>query len=143
MCLLFLVGITGIYARQVDKAGWLGLAGFLLLSVSWALLTAFVFAEAFILPPLATRRRSLWMASWGSPMGTPASVNLGALPTIYSLGVGVTLYARRPAVWHRDVPRRHPAALGGRSACRRGHADPPGGAAPARAYSGSRRCRWA
>ena len=28
MCLLFLVGITGLYARQVEKAGWLGLAGF-------------------------------------------------------------------------------------------------------------------
>ena len=31
MCLLFLLGIVGIYARQVNKAGWLGLAGFLLL----------------------------------------------------------------------------------------------------------------
>src|SRR4029450_3883117 len=54
MCLLFLLGIMGIYARQVNKAGWLGLAGFLLLSLSWALQTAFVFAEAFILPLLAT-----------------------------------------------------------------------------------------
>src|SRR5712692_3061676 len=54
MCLLFLLGITGLYARQVNKAGWLGLAGFLLLSLSWALQTAFVFAEAFILPLLAT-----------------------------------------------------------------------------------------
>src|SRR5450631_4513671 len=53
MCLLFLVGITGLYARQVEKAGWLGLAGFLMLIVSWSLQTAFVFAEAFILPPLA------------------------------------------------------------------------------------------
>src|SRR5579859_3888165 len=48
MCFLFLIGITGIYARQVNKAGWLGLAGFLLLSLSWTLQTAFVFAEAFI-----------------------------------------------------------------------------------------------
>src|SRR5436305_8342889 len=54
MCLLFLLGITGIYARQVNKAGWLCLAGFLVLSLSWALQTAFVFAEAFILPLLAT-----------------------------------------------------------------------------------------
>ena len=28
MCMLFLLGITGLYARQVEKAGWLGLAGF-------------------------------------------------------------------------------------------------------------------
>src|SRR5438552_17295583 len=50
MCMLFLVGITGIYARQVNQAGWLGLAGFLMLSLSWTLQTAFVFAEAFIMP---------------------------------------------------------------------------------------------
>ena len=31
MCLLLLLGIVGLYARQVNKAGWLGLAGFLLL----------------------------------------------------------------------------------------------------------------
>src|SRR5215210_1151971 len=40
--------------------------------------------------------------------------------------------ARRPGVWHRGVPRRHPVALGGGSACRRGLVDPRGGAAPAR-----------
>src|SRR5689334_4944066 len=30
MCLLFLLGIGGMYARQANKAGWLGLAGWLL-----------------------------------------------------------------------------------------------------------------
>src|SRR5215204_2734785 len=54
MCFLFLLGITGIYARQAEKAGWLGLAGFLLFSFSWWLQTAFVFAETFILPLLAS-----------------------------------------------------------------------------------------
>src|ERR1044071_9580144 len=41
MCLLFLLGITGIYARQVRESCPLGLAGFLLLSLCWALQTAF------------------------------------------------------------------------------------------------------
>jgi hypothetical protein len=50
MCLLFLLGITGLYARQAHKTGWLGLAGYLLLSLSWGLMTAFVFAETFIMP---------------------------------------------------------------------------------------------
>src|SRR5215210_4606016 len=54
MCLLFLLGIAGLYARQVDEAGWLGLASALLLGLCWALQTAFVFAEAFIAPPLAS-----------------------------------------------------------------------------------------
>src|SRR5437868_11762389 len=53
MCALFLVGITGLYARQAEKAGLLGLVAFLVLGTSWMLQSAFVFAEAFILPPLA------------------------------------------------------------------------------------------
>ena len=90
MCLLFLVGITGVYARQVDKAGWLGLAGFVLLIVSWWLLTAFVFAEAFILPPLASIAPEFVDALLGISYGHTGSVNLGAVPTIFSLGVGVS-----------------------------------------------------
>jgi hypothetical protein len=54
MCLLFLIGIAGLYARQVEEAGWLGLAGFLLLSLCWWLQSAYVFAETFILPQLAS-----------------------------------------------------------------------------------------
>src|SRR5215213_6381667 len=91
MCLLFLIGITGLYARQVNKAGWLGLAGFLLLTLSWWLQTAFVFAEAFILPPLATAAPQFVDGVLGTlARGQASEVNLGALPTIYSLGVGVT-----------------------------------------------------
>jgi hypothetical protein len=90
MCLLFLLGIMGIYARQVEQAGWLGLAGFLLLSLSWALQTAFVFAEAFILPLLATAAPQFVDGVLGAlARGQASEVNLGALPTIYSLGVGV------------------------------------------------------
>ena len=90
MCLLFLLGIAGIYARQVNKAGWLGLAGFLLLSLSWTLQTAFVFAEAFILPPLATMAPEFVDALLRViAAGQTSDVYLGALPTIYSLGVGV------------------------------------------------------
>ena len=37
MCFLALLGITGLYARQVNEAGWLGLAGFLLFSLFWLL----------------------------------------------------------------------------------------------------------
>jgi hypothetical protein len=90
MCLLFLLGIMGIYARQVNKAGWLGLAGFLLLSLSWALQTAFVFAEAFILPLLASTAPQFVDGVLGTiARGQASDVNLGALPTIYSLGIGI------------------------------------------------------
>jgi hypothetical protein len=59
MCFLFVLGITGLYARQAEVAGWLGLAGFLLYSLSWALTASFAFAEAFILPLLATEAPTL------------------------------------------------------------------------------------
>ena len=90
MCLLFLAGITGIYARQVEKAGWLGLAGFLLLILSWWLQTAFVFAEAFILPPLATTAPEFVDGVLGTlAAGRASEVNLGALPAIFTFGVGI------------------------------------------------------
>jgi hypothetical protein len=90
MCLLFLLGIMGIYARQVNSAGWLGLAGFLLLSLSWWLQTAFVFAEAFMFPLLATAAPQFVDGVLGTlARGQASDANLGALPTIYSLGVGV------------------------------------------------------
>jgi hypothetical protein len=90
MCLLFLVGITGLYARQVEKAGWLGLAGFVLLIVSWWLQTAFVFAEAFILPPLAATAPEFVDAVLGISYGHTGTVNLGAVPTLFAVGVGIT-----------------------------------------------------
>src|SRR3712207_388824 len=90
MCLLFLVGITGIYARQVNEAGWLGLAGFLLLTISWWLQTAYVFAETFILPPLATTAPQFVDGLLGTVAASRASeVSLGALPAIYTVGVGI------------------------------------------------------
>ena len=88
MCLLFLIGITGIYARQVERAGWLGLAGFLLLTLSWWLQTAYVFAEAFILPVLATAAPQFVDSFLGIARGNPGE-NIGALPAIYSLGIGI------------------------------------------------------
>src|SRR3979411_1480154 len=45
-----LLGIAGIYARQVEETGWLGLAGFALLSLWLVVVTGFTFFEAFILP---------------------------------------------------------------------------------------------
>jgi hypothetical protein len=88
MCLLFLLGIAGLYARQVEKAGWLGLAGALLLGLCWALQTAFVFAEAFIAPPLASAAPAFVDGYLGISYGHTNGVDLGALPALYAL-VGI------------------------------------------------------
>lgn len=88
MCFLFLIGITGIYARQAHKAGWLGLAGYLLFSFSWWLQTGFVFAETFILPLLAPAMPEFVDGLLGMVSGRASAVDLGALPVLYGL-VGI------------------------------------------------------
>jgi len=85
MAFLFLLGITGLYARQVNKAGWLGLVGFLLLSLCWSIQLAFIFAEAFILPPLATAAPQFVEGILAVVSGQPAEGNLGDLPTLFAL----------------------------------------------------------
>lgn len=85
MCLLFLIGLTGLYARQVEEAGWPGLVGYLLFSLSWAINLAFIFAEAFILPVLATTSPQFVDSFLGIVNGFPGEMNIGALPTIYGL----------------------------------------------------------
>ena len=85
MSLLFLLGITGIYARQVKNAGWLGLVGFLMFSLAWAFELAFIFAEAFIIPVLATVAPTFIEGFFGIVNGHPVETNLGALPALYAL----------------------------------------------------------
>ena len=79
-----LLGITGIYARQVEEAGWLGLAGYLLLSLFWALTLAFQFVEAFISPVLATEAPQFVEGFLGIVTGHASEVNLGALPALFA-----------------------------------------------------------
>jgi hypothetical protein len=55
MSVFGLLGMTGLYARQVEAAGWLGLAGYLLWSLWLLLALPFTFFEAVILPLLATK----------------------------------------------------------------------------------------
>ncbi|MBI1279217.1 MAG: hypothetical protein GC179_13910 [Anaerolineaceae bacterium] len=85
MCLLFLVGITGIYAKQVKAAGWLGLVGYILLSLSWAFNLAFIFVEAFVVPLLTTAAPTFIDGFFGIINGHPVETNLGMLPTLYAL----------------------------------------------------------
>lgn len=49
-----LFGIMGLYARQAEKTGWLGLAGYLLLTTFFALRMCFSFIEPTILPLLTS-----------------------------------------------------------------------------------------
>ena len=85
MCLFGLYGITGLYARQSDKAGWLGLVGYLLLSLWFAITAPFLFVEAFIEPLVATTAPKFVESLLALVNGSAGEVNLGLFATLYSL----------------------------------------------------------
>ena len=53
MAVLALVGITGMYLRQVTPMGVLGLIGYLLLSACYAVIMCTSFVAAYVLPSIA------------------------------------------------------------------------------------------
>jgi hypothetical protein len=85
MSVLWLFGITGVYARQVKESGWFGLAGYLCLSGFLVLTAAFTFAEALILPALASEAPKYAEAFLGIEGGTASDASVAVLATVYSL----------------------------------------------------------
>lgn len=85
MSIFGLLGITGLYARQVEKTGWLGLSGYLLLTIFFAIQMCFSFIEPTILPLLTGLAPAFVESTLAMRNGTAGSMNLGALDTVYSL----------------------------------------------------------
>ena len=80
-----LFGMAGLYTRQAEKSGWLGLAGFILLSLWLAIVMCFSFVEAFMLPQLATQSPAFVAALLGMFTGSAGDINLGILPLLWTL----------------------------------------------------------
>lgn len=78
-------GMVGLYARQAEKAGFLGLAGFVLCSLWLAIVLGFSFVEAFILPLLATESPAFVAGLLGMFTGSASEINLGVLPMLWAL----------------------------------------------------------
>ena len=92
-----LFGMAGLYARQAEKTGWLGLAGFLLFSLWMTLVSGFSFVEAFFLPALATASPAFVEGFLGMFSGAPSQIDLGILPTLWNISgpmyiLGPTLF---------------------------------------------------
>jgi hypothetical protein len=85
MCLFGVFGIAGLYARHVEETGWLGLAGYLLLTIFYAVQMCFAFTEPLILPLLATEAPKFVAGFLGILTGTPSEVSLGAIPVVNGL----------------------------------------------------------
>lgn len=79
---LLLIGLVGLYARQSEAAGVLGLVGFLVAFVGTVLLAGFSWTGVFIAPGLASAAPELVNA------GPPP----GLLPSVITLGVGWLLF---------------------------------------------------
>jgi len=80
-----LFGMAGLYARQAEKTGWLGLTGFILFSIWLTIVMGFSFVEAFILPRLATEAPKFVEGVLGMFSGIPSEVDLGILPTLWNI----------------------------------------------------------
>ncbi|MCD1260007.1 hypothetical protein B5M42_014410 [Paenibacillus athensensis] len=82
MCMLGLFGITGLYTVQVKESGWLGLVGYVMFSCWFLLAAALTFAEACILPLLATEAPRLAEGFLALSSGRTSEVDLGALAVV-------------------------------------------------------------
>jgi len=84
MSFLGLLGIVGLYARQAEETGWLGLAGCIAFSLFYAFAIGFQFVEAFISPILATQSPQVVEGLLGIVNGHATEANMGALPAIWT-----------------------------------------------------------
>lgn len=93
MAVLALVGITGMYLRQVRQSGVLGLLGYALLGTGYLTILSTSFLAAYVLPALAGRDPAyvdqvLFAATSGNG-GTDTGVDIGLLQTAITVqGIG-------------------------------------------------------
>ena len=84
MSLFGIFGIAGLYARQVEETGWMGLAGYLLLTIFYAVQMCYSFAEPTILPLLVPVAPTFVTSVMQMASQSPTDMNLGAFATVFS-----------------------------------------------------------
>lgn len=114
MCLFGLFGIAGLYARQVEKSGWLGLAGYLLLTLFYAVQMCYAFIEPFVLPLLVTEAPNFVESVMGMASGAGGPLKLGAFAVVYQIVsvlylLGTLLFGS--ALFRTRIPARWAAGL--------------------------------
>lgn len=82
MAILGLVGVSGIYLRQVGRTGILGLVGFICLGLFFLITTAFTFAETLILPVVVDQAPEFVDSFMGITNGAGTDGTLGALEAL-------------------------------------------------------------
>jgi hypothetical protein len=110
MAVLALIGVTGLYLRQVRETGVVGLIGFLLFGAAFLMIAIVSFAEAVILPQIADVAPRYVNDFLATLVGDPVTGEVGGLGVAngvagvtYLLGgfvFGIALYrARIVARW--------------------------------------------
>jgi hypothetical protein len=84
MSFLGLLGIVGLYVRQAEATGWLGLAGCVAFSLFYAFAIGFQFVEAFVSPLLAAQAPRVVEGLLGIVNGHATELDLGVLPAVWS-----------------------------------------------------------
>jgi hypothetical protein len=79
MAVLALVGITGMYLRQVRSSGVLGLIGYLLLGTCYLVIMSTSFVAAFVLPSIAGTEPSYVNDVLATATGGTATGDIGLL----------------------------------------------------------------
>ena len=85
--LFMLLGLVGLYARQVEKTGWPGLLGFILAFIGTAILGSEEFQAATLLPIIASKAPTLIEES-----ATSSSALIFALVLLVSFVGGFLLF---------------------------------------------------
>jgi hypothetical protein len=125
MAVLGLVGVSGIYFRQVRESGLPGLIGYLMFASFYLATTAWAFVEVFVLPQVADEAPQFVDDFLGVPAGVSPQGDVGTLPllvtavsALYLVGglvFGVAVY--RPGQWRPWPPRCSLTAWAGMRPC--------------------------
>ena len=92
MAALALVGITGMYLRQVKETGVLGLIGYLLFGTGYLVVMSTSFVAAYVLPSIATTNTSYVNDVLAAATGGSATGDIGLLQNVIQVQ-GITYLA--------------------------------------------------
>ena len=89
MAVLGLVGVTGLYFRQVRESGLPGLIGYFMFASFYLAVTAWTFVEVFVLPQIADSAPQFVDDFLGVPAGVSAQGEVGSLPLVFTVVSGL------------------------------------------------------
>lgn len=85
MAALVLVGITGMYLRQITKTGVLGLVGYVVLGAGYLLIISTTIATGFVIPAIADTNPDYVNDAITAATGGTASGDIGLLQPVLQL----------------------------------------------------------